>query len=81
MALKWDVIIVGGGLAGLCSAIHLRKFDIKVLLIEKNKYPFHKVCGEYISNEILPYIKWLGVDIDELKAELIDSLSLTTESG
>jgi flavin-dependent dehydrogenase len=41
----FDVIIVGGGLAGLTSAIHLSKLKKKVLLIEKNTYPKHKVCG------------------------------------
>ena len=40
-----DIIIVGGGLAGLASAIHLSKKGLSVLLIEKNEYPKHKVCG------------------------------------
>ena len=53
----FDVLIIGGGLAGLCNAIHLSKFGTKVLLIEKNEYPKHKVCGEYISNEVLPYLQ------------------------
>ena len=47
----FDVIIIGGGLAGLTSAIHLSKHNIKVLLVEKTNYPSHKVCGEYISKE------------------------------
>jgi len=49
-----DVLIIGGGLAGLTSAIHLSKSGLKVSLIEKNEFPKHKVCGEYISNEVLP---------------------------
>ncbi|MEC8402689.1 MAG: FAD-dependent oxidoreductase, partial [Bacteroidota bacterium] len=52
----FDVIIVGGGLAGLTNAIHLSKVNQNVLLIEKNSYPKHKVCGEYISNEVIPYL-------------------------
>ena len=35
----FDVIIIGGGLAGLCNAIHLSKFGKKVLLIEKKRVP------------------------------------------
>ena len=31
-----DVVIIGGGLAGLTSAIHLSKSGLKVILIEKN---------------------------------------------
>lgn len=57
-----DIIIIGGGLAGLCNAIHLCKNRISVTVIEKSPYPRHKVCGEYLSAEILPYLTFLGVD-------------------
>ena len=62
-----EVLIIGGGLAGLTSAIHLTKMGCKVIVIEKNSYPKHKVCGEYISNEVLPYFKWLNFDIEALQ--------------
>lgn len=74
----FDVIIIGGGLAGLTSAIHLSKFGKKALLIEKNTYPKHKVCGEYISNEVLPYLKHLGVDPFSHGAKQISKIHLTT---
>jgi 2-polyprenyl-6-methoxyphenol hydroxylase-like FAD-dependent oxidoreductase len=57
-----DVIVIGGGLAGLCNAIHISKRGKKVVLIEKNEYPKHKVCGEYISNEVLPYFGFLDIN-------------------
>jgi heterodisulfide reductase subunit A-like polyferredoxin len=44
----YDVAIIGGGLAGLTFAIQMRKVGLHVLLCEKETYPFHKVCGEYI---------------------------------
>ena len=75
---KFDVVIVGGGLAGLCSAIHLSKSDLKILIIEKNSYPKHKVCGEYISNEVLPYLEYLDFDVFELGAKRIDTFQLST---
>lgn len=74
----FDVIIVGGGLAGLTSAIHLSQFDKQVLLIEKNTYPKHKVCGEYISNEVLPYLNSLGIDPVKNGAKEISKVELTT---
>ncbi|MBA0883789.1 NAD(P)/FAD-dependent oxidoreductase [Flavobacterium undicola] len=61
------ILIVGGGLAGLTAAIHLSKIGLKVILIEKNEFPKHKVCGEYISNEVLSYLNWLDVDCEDLK--------------
>ena len=74
----FDVIIVGGGLAGLTSAIHLSKFNKKVLLIEKNRYPKHKVCGEYISNEVLPYLNSLGIHPIQEGAKKISKVQIST---
>ena len=65
---NFDVIIIGGGLAGLCNAIHLSKFNKKVLLVEKNEYPKHKVCGEYISNEVLPYLDFFEINLFQFGA-------------
>jgi len=75
------IIIVGGGLAGLTSAIHLAKYNIPVMLIEKDTYPKHKVCGEYISNEVVPYLKFLGIQIDDLNPVQISNLHMTTTKG
>lgn len=74
----FDVIIIGGGLAGLTSAIHLSRNNRSVLLIEKNDYPKHKVCGEYISNEVLPYLETLDIDVFKLDAEKINRFELST---
>ncbi|ASV32069.1 NAD(P)/FAD-dependent oxidoreductase [Maribacter cobaltidurans] len=58
-----DVIIVGGGLAGLTVAIALSRYNYNVAIFESSAYPHHKVCGEYVSNEIVPYLQFLGVDL------------------
>ncbi|WP_299114989.1 NAD(P)/FAD-dependent oxidoreductase [uncultured Winogradskyella sp.] len=76
-----DVIIIGGGLAGLISAIHLSKHNAEVLLIEKNNYPKHKVCGEYVSNEVLPYLNFLGFNPFEYEAKHISEFELTTHNN
>lgn len=81
MKTNWDVLIIGGGLAGLTAAIHLSQKDLKVLLIEKSDYPRHKVCGEYISNEILPYLSWLGVDISQLNPTHISKFEFSSNNG
>jgi flavin-dependent dehydrogenase len=75
--LDSDVLIIGGGLAGLCSAIHLSSKGLSVILIEKEVYPRHKVCGEYVSNETLPYLSSLGIDPFELGAVRIDQLEFS----
>ena len=76
-----SIVIVGGGLAGLIAAIHLRNNNYTVLVIEKNEFPKHKVCGEYISNEVIPYLKSLGLDINSLNPKYIDKLSFSLVSG
>lgn len=78
---QFDVIIIGGGLAGLTSAIHLAQNNFRVLLIEKNSFPKHKVCGEYVSNEVLPYLKSLGFDPFEFGAKRITNFELTTHNN
>ncbi|HSD05662.1 NAD(P)/FAD-dependent oxidoreductase [Flavobacterium sp.] len=81
MNISKEITIVGGGLAGLTAAIHLSKIGLKVMLIEKNEYPKHKVCGEYVSNEILPYLNWLSLDISELNSTQISKLDFSTVDG
>lgn len=54
---------------------------VGVIIIEKNQYPKHKVCGEYISNEVLPYFEWLEIHIEELKPTHISTLQFSSESG
>lgn len=76
-----DVIIIGGGLGGLIASIQLAKNHYKVLLIEKYNYPFNKVCGEYVSNEVKPFLKGIGLDLDYLGATSINRFQLTSIKG
>lgn len=77
----YDVSVVGGGLAGLTFAIQCAQAGYRVVLFEKNQYPFHKVCGEYISNESRPFLERLGVPIGKLRLPEIDTLQLSAVNG
>lgn len=48
-----DLIVIGGGPAGTSAAITAARAGAKVLLIEKARFPRHKVCGEFVSAESL----------------------------
>lgn len=44
--MTWDVIIIGAGPAGATAAIHLASFGHKILLLDKENFPRHKICGD-----------------------------------
>ncbi|MHB1922835.1 MAG: NAD(P)/FAD-dependent oxidoreductase [Chitinophagaceae bacterium] len=77
----YDCIVVGGGLAGLSQSILLAQNGWKVLVLEKESYPFHKVCGEYLSMESLPFLERLGLKISPLKLPRIDHIQISDPDG
>ena len=78
---EYDVIIVGGGLAGLSLSILMARKQYKVLVLEKDSYPRHRVCGEYISNESLAFLTDLGLQLNSLDLPQIDTLQVTDTFG
>ncbi len=79
--MNYKVIIIGGGLAGLVNAILLARAGMSVALIERKVYPFHRVCGEYISNETLPFLNSLGIQPVQWGAATLDTLQVTSPRG
>jgi len=77
----FDCAIVGGGLAGLTLAIHLAQAGRKVVLFEKEKYPFNKVCGEYISMESHAFLERLGIHFSSLDVPYITELKVSSPNG
>jgi len=77
----YDVAVIGGGLAGLSLAIQLAKQDFNVVLFERERYPFHKVCGEYISMESWMFLEHLGVPLHQMNVPIIEKLQLTAPNG
>ena len=77
----YDVTIIGGGLAGLALSIQLAKKGFAVALFEKEQYPFHKVCGEYISMESWDFIERLGLPLSQMQLPLIKKLIVSSPNG
>lgn len=75
------VIIAGGGLSGLIAAHLLVHTQAEVTVIEKKKYPFHRVCGEYISNETIPFLKSHDLFPSEFNPPSITKFQLTSVNG
>ena len=57
-----NVIVVGGGPAGLAAALALRARHFKVTVIDAARPPIEKVCGEGLLPETLEALRAIGVD-------------------
>ncbi len=77
----YDIVIAGAGLAGLTCSIHLKKLGWNVLVIEKEIFPRHKVCGEYISNEIREYLISLGFNPQNHNCSEVSSFKIFSQNG
>jgi flavin-dependent dehydrogenase len=77
----YDVAIVGGGLAGLALSIQLARAHYHVAVFEKEKFPFHKVCGEYISFENWNFLEELGLPLSDWNLPIIKRLMVSDPNG
>ena len=75
--MRYDVAVIGGGLAGLATAIQLADRGKQVILFEKRQYPFHRVCGEYISMESWDFLNRLGLDLASESLPMISKLNIS----
>src|ERR1700761_3162787 len=78
---SYDVIIAGGGLAGLALSIQLARAGYSVALREKETYPYHKVCGEYISLESWNFLEELGLPLSDWNLPIIRQLLISAPNG
>lgn len=65
--MRLRIAIVGAGPAGSSLAVRLARQGFEVTLIERETFPRHKLCGEFISPECLSHFEELGV-LDEMLA-------------
>ncbi len=56
-----DVIIVGGGPAGASTAFALARAGVKVLIIDRERFPRDKPCAEYLSPQASRVLSDMGV--------------------
>ena len=50
--IETDVAVLGAGLAGALMAKSLAEKGWRTLLVDRHRFPRHKVCGEFLSPEV-----------------------------
>jgi flavin-dependent dehydrogenase len=63
-----DVLVVGGGPAGLAAGIAARQRGFRVLLVDRAVPPIDKACGEGIMPDGIAAARRLGIDLEETDA-------------
>ena len=58
---QYDVIIIGAGPAGCASALFLHRQGLRVVVVDRARFPRDKVCGEFISPAADDLLDRLGV--------------------
>ncbi|MGZ5657902.1 MAG: NAD(P)/FAD-dependent oxidoreductase, partial [Caldimonas sp.] len=61
MSTRFDAVVVGAGPAGSAAATLLARAGWSVALVERQRFPRRKVCGECIAASNLPLLDALGV--------------------
>jgi len=71
-------LVIGGGPAGSMLALRLAGAGCEVTLLEKEREPHHKVCGEFLSREAVEYLQQVGISPCDLGATGIGSVRLSS---
>lgn len=59
--MQADLVVIGAGLAGSCLAAAVARRGWRVVLLERQRGPRHKVCGEFLSPEAQASLHALGL--------------------
>ncbi|OMF22541.1 monooxygenase [Paenibacillus sp. FSL H8-0548] len=78
-----DVAVLGAGLAGSSAAKALADKGWETLLLDRQSFPRHKVCGEFLSPEAQSTLQALGLgdSIAELGHSELERVRLIFENG
>ena len=73
-----DILIIGGGPAGLSTALHLQQMDpllaSHILILEKARYPRSKLCAGALVVDAEVLLERLGLDVGEVPHVDVDNI-------
>jgi menaquinone-9 beta-reductase len=60
-----DALVVGAGPAGCVAAIVLARAGLQVLMVDRARFPRHKLCGDTVNPGALAVLRQMGLDAAE----------------
>lgn len=63
MTRQADVIVAGAGIAGSSAALQLAALGHRTILLDRQEFPRHKTCGEFMSPETKEMLAVLGINL------------------
>ncbi|MFD0670094.1 NAD(P)/FAD-dependent oxidoreductase [Cohnella sp. GCM10027633] len=83
MRKEADAVVIGAGVAGSGIAYALAAQGWNVVLLDKDRFPRHKACGEFLSPDAQSSLRAFGLEgvVRELAPAFITHVRLHTERG
>ncbi len=83
MTTAYDAVVVGAGPAGAATGILLAQGGLRVLVLDRARFPRPKICGEYLSPEAARVLDRLGVlkAVDAAGAVGLSGMTITAPDG
>lgn len=83
MLKQADVIVIGAGVAGTSCALQLAKQGHRTILLDRQAFPRHKTCGEFMSPETREMLNDLGVEllVQEVNPTRMDHATIVMPHG
>lgn len=72
----YDIIIVGAGPAGSAAGLYASQYGLKILLVDKERFPRDKICGDALSGKSVAILRELNLleKTQNLPGTLIQSI-------
>ncbi len=78
----WDVTVIGAGPAGSIAAAAIAEAGFAVLLVDKNRFPREKTCGDGLNHDSVRFLDSIGyLDAVRKHAHEVDKAVVYSTSG
>jgi flavin-dependent dehydrogenase len=79
--MQSDVVVVGGGPAGIAAAIAAARKGLRVTVLDSRKPPIDKPCGEGLLPEAVASLRTLGIELNSSLAFPFQGISFRDENS